>query len=61
MWESADPERYLELDRQSRQTSSKRIARGPESTESTDGATVTNMLIFRSLTLQEQQWTPSSG
>jgi hypothetical protein len=54
MWESADPVRYLELVDQSRQTSSKGFACG-------DGTIATDMRILRSLTLQEQQWTPSVG
>jgi len=62
MWESAVPERYLELVHQSRQTSFKGFVCG--SSESCDceyGTTATDMHIFRSLTPQEQQLAPMMG
>ena len=67
MCELADPVAYLELVHQSRQTSSKGFACGSSAfsefcdCECGDGATETDMHILRSLTLQEQQWTPSVG
>jgi hypothetical protein len=64
MLEPASPVRYLDLVHQYLQMSSKGFACGSSEScdcEFGDGTTATDMHIFRSLSPQEQQWTPPTG
>ena len=60
MLESTDPVRYVDVVPKSSQTSFKDFACGTESCdcEFDDGTTETDIHIFRSLTPQEQPWSP---